>query len=158
ASQREGLNVLAELALLPAAQISTVFGGLGIGTVPRENLELLSAPGPRNQIPCLLLNGCCGLAFGGEENLLQEDLFLTLEFVFVLVVVLLDFGLGDIDAAGYFLPDHALDERPVAHLVLEVFERRPHLLTDPLLELFRVRYLSKALNLGYPPRDFRLDI
>ena len=63
-------------------------------------------------------------------NLLGPD-----ELGLVLLVVFLDFFLGDADAGADLLPDHTLGEDLVADAVSEVLVGRPCFFSDPLLEL-----------------------
>jgi len=63
---------------------------------------------------------------------------LALEFVLVVVVILLELGARELDAARNFLPDHALCEQAVLDIGAIILVRHSGLLAHELLELIGV--------------------
>ena len=59
---------------------------------------------------------------------------------------------------GDFLANHALREKPVLHLLFEVFVRHAALFLDVRLELFWVGNLGIGLDRAHLLADFAVDI
>ncbi len=115
----------------------------------------------RHQVLGLLFGGRHArgiLAFGGDQNLLQNNALIAHELHFVLVVIFLDFVVLHRHLLGNFLADHALSQGASFHFLPEVFKRHAALFLDILLELFRIGNLAIALDRGHLFADVAVHV
>src|SRR5262249_45065250 len=139
-------DLLGEHVLGVGRQLAAIASGLGIvGIGAHEVGELLAFAGGGDDILGLFFRGgrlFGSLAFGGEQDLAQEDLFFAHVFGLVLVVILFQISLGDVDAIADFLTDHSLGEHLAAEKVAVVFEGHPGLFAHEVVEFVGIGDLA----------------
>ena len=133
----------------------------GVGVVASHLRESLAPARARHQILGLLLGGRHArvvLAFGGDQDFLQDDAFFAHEIRFVLVVILLDVLVLHLHLLADFLANHALRQEAVLHLLLEVFKGHAALFLDIGLELIWIGDLGIGLDGAQLLAHFVVDV
>src|SRR5580692_5485749 len=148
-----------ELAALVLPQISALFGGGAVGIALGNFTEVFSVlDALPSRFGFLLQVGYFRSVFASRIDLdgSQSDLFGPHEFLLVLVVILLDFVLGDADVGANLAADHLFGEQTTADIVLEIFPVET-LLGNGFLESFHAGEFIFDADLVELLDDIRLD-